>query len=84
MGLVTRQPLLHMNNKGADQPAHLCSLINAFVIQLSNEKHLNLLHVNFLDSRFYLVYVVQQTGFLVSRPILLPSVKVPNFQNPEL
>ena len=25
--------LLHAKNKGADQPAHLCSLVRAFVIQ---------------------------------------------------
>ena len=32
MCLDARKPDLHVNNKAADHPAHLCSLISAFVI----------------------------------------------------
>ena len=32
--MLEDQTLLHANNKGADQPAHMCSLISAFVIHI--------------------------------------------------
>ena len=34
IGSVTRENVLQANNKGADQPAHPCSLVSAFVIRL--------------------------------------------------
>ena len=35
MGLDARKlTLLHVNNKGVDQPAHPCSLISAFVVRV--------------------------------------------------
>ena len=69
--------LLHALNKGADQPAHLCSLISAFEI------HYLYLLVKLAPCKitiFKLVSVAEQaglsltwsetlkTGFLVSRP----------------
>ena len=70
-----------VNNKGADQPAHLCSLISAFVIRLLGSFISRLATSKILIS--YLVTVAEQaglnitlsetlkTGFLMWRPILL-------------
>ena len=50
-----------VNSKGADQPAHPCSLISAFVIHLleSNISKLALSEILL----FYLVSVAEQAGF---------------------
>ena len=49
------------NNKGADQPAQLCSLISTFVICLL-ESMISNLAISAI-SIFYLVSEVEQTGF---------------------
>ena len=81
MGLDTRKTCLggFVNNKGADQPVHPCSLINAFVISL-----LENIISKFATSKIslsQLVSVAEQadlgmtwsetpkTGFLASQPI---------------
>ena len=60
-----------MNNKGADWPAHPCSLVSAFVIRIWES----------IISKLAIVYVVDETGlslalsetpktgFVASRPI---------------
>ena len=45
-----------MNNKDADQPAHLCSLISTFVIRLLESIIYKILHKQKLDS------VAKETG----------------------
>ena len=67
------------NNKGADQPAHLHSLINAFVIRLLESIQSRL--AMSVTSTFYQVSVAEQaglslalaetpkTGFLATMPI---------------
>ena len=63
MGLTRRKPfLLHGNNKSAaDQPAHLCSLVSAFVTIFAfwKSKKLNFPHNNF--------NVAEQADFSISR-----------------
>ena len=66
------------NNKGADQPAHACSLINAFVIRFSESSKPKLATNDI--SMFYIVSVAEQaglrltwsdtpkTGFVATRP----------------
>ena len=49
-----------MNNKGADQPAHLCSLISTFVVRYLDSIIPTLLYPKFLDS--YLVSEAEQTN----------------------
>ena len=52
------------NNKGADQPAHLCSLINAFVVHLLLLDSIKILS-KFATSEisiFYLVSLAEETG----------------------
>ena len=72
--------LLHMNNKGADQPVYAHSLISTFVIHFL-ESRTPLVTCKFLI--FYIVSAAEvaglnlswlqtlKTGFLVSRPILV-------------
>ena len=55
-----RKSLWFGNNKGADQPAHPCSLISAFVIRLL-EIIISRLATNEI-SFFYLVSVAEQAG----------------------
>ena len=50
-----------MNNKGADLPAHPCSLISAFVISLL-ESNISILATSKI-SVFQLVSVAEETGF---------------------
>ena len=70
--------MLHANTKGADQPAHPCSLISSFVVcSLQSISKL----VSYTISLFFLVYVAEQpglsltwseapkTGFLAIQPI---------------
>ena len=49
MGLDARNPVLGggANNTGADQPAHLRSMISAFLIAFWKVSYVNLLHVKF-------------------------------------
>ena len=68
-----------MNNKGADQPAHPCRLISAFVIHFL-ESFISKLTTSEI-SNFQLVYIAEETGlsltlsetpktgFLVTGPI---------------
>ena len=66
------------NNKAADQPAHQCRLISAFIIRFLKVKILNFMH-----ARFFIVYLasvaeqtdltpawseIPKTGFLASWP----------------
>ena len=60
MGLDARKPV--GNNEGADQPAHTCSLISAFVICLF-EIMISRLASN-ENSTFWLVSVAEETGLL--------------------
>ena len=76
------------NNKGADQPAHLRSLISTFVVHLLESTISRLATREF--SNFLLVSVAEQaglsldfsetqkTGFLASRPILRDFVSWTN------
>ena len=84
------------NNKGADQPGHLCSLISAFVIYfLENISKLARSKI----SIFQLVSVAEQAGlgmvleetpkicFLVSRPkycVFSPREKIRSLKDPNL
>ena len=52
--------LVFANNKGADQPAHLCSLISAFVLGLL-ESIISRLATREI-SIFYLVSVAEESG----------------------
>ena len=49
-----------VNNKGLDQPSHLCSLISAFIIHLLNSIISRLATSEI--SIFWLVYVAEQSG----------------------
>ena len=74
---MTKPVLPYTNNKGADQPAHLCSLISAFVIRCLYSM-IPLVSISEISS-LYLVSVAAQaglcltwsqtpkTGFLVTR-----------------
>ena len=52
--------LLHENNKGVDQPAHVCRLIGAFVIRSLQTKIY--MYKLSLKLTFLLVSVAKQTG----------------------
>ena len=56
----------YANNKGADQPVHLCSLISVFVVRCFD----SLLAIAKISS-FYLVSVTAQTG------LSLPWLQIP-------
>ena len=56
---------LHANNKGADQTAHPLNLISAFVIRYLESIITKLTMCKI--SRFYLVYVAEQAGLMVTR-----------------
>ena len=61
MGLgVRKHGLLHVNNKGADQPAHLCSLISTFVVHFLGNIVVKLATNKI--SMFWLVAVALQAG----------------------
>ena len=47
MGLVTKNPiLLHVNNRGADQPTHPPSPISIFIIHFMDSTfHMQILHI---------------------------------------
>ena len=49
-----------MNNKGADQPAHMCSLISAFFIRFSESSIPK--HATSEITSFYLGSLAEQTG----------------------
>ena len=57
--------LLNANNKGADQPAHLRSLVSAFVIRFLESKNTTLATSKI--SIFLLVYVAEQTGLRLTQ-----------------
>ena len=78
---VMRKPVVpYANNKGADQPAHLCSLISAFVVHYQ-DSIIPLVFISEISS-LYLASVAAQaglsltwsripkTGFLMTRLIL--------------
>ena len=58
MGIAVEKKLLHVNNKGADKPEHLQSLISTFVICFLNRKLAKLAKSK--NSIFQLVSVAQQ------------------------
>ena len=66
MGLAARNPVFGMvaNNKGADQPVHLCSLISAFAIHVL-ESILSRLNISEI-STFLLVFVAEQAGLILT------------------
>ena len=53
------------NNKGADQPAHPCSLISAFVVRCLD----SIISLNSIAeiSRFYLASVAAQVGLCLAQ-----------------
>ena len=61
MGLDTRKPVFRgfANNTGTDQPAHLCSLISAFVIRFLESTICKLATGEI--SIFYIVSVAEET-----------------------
>ena len=65
--------LLHLENKiGADQPAHACSLIRAFVIHCL--KSMIAKYVTCIDSRFFPVSVAEQAALTNSYSEILKIV----------
>ena len=50
----------YANNKGADQPAHRCSLISTFVVRCLD--NMICILAIFKVSRFYLAFVAEQAG----------------------
>ena len=61
MSLGVRKPgLLHANNKGADQPAHLHSLISTFVVHFPGD--IVVKNATSKISMFWLVDVALQAG----------------------
>ena len=75
--------LLHVNNKGADQPAHPHSLISAFVIRFLQSMKFKL--ASNIISSLQLVFAAEQvvlsmtwseipkTGFLATRPVCVAA-----------
>ena len=62
MGLIARKPVFggFVNYTGADQPAHQCRQISAFIIRLVKSIISRLATSEF--SLFYLVSVTEETG----------------------
>ena len=56
--------LLHANNKGVDQPAHMRSLVSALVIRYLESIIVNLASAK--KSRILLVAVAEQAGLKLS------------------
>ena len=60
MGHIMRKPVLYVDNIGADQPAHLCSLISDFVVRFLDNTIPQLAIAEI--SRLLLASVAEQAG----------------------